>query len=729
MNIPLSIKKHLICVSLALILSSAALPQTAYAAAMTLRYDGKEHSYNALPISLTVNGNTLTDLTMPPVIMDGNTLVPAREVFESLGAVVDYKAASREVYIGYRDTLIILAIDKYTVNVGGYDMAMKVPPKIINDKTMIPVRLPAEVLGFDVGWNPQSRIVSITGEVDDFTNQPEPEPQPEAPPEQPPVSSTPNDFHSGIYISDSPVNADNITKSNDVSSTPIVAQSLPETSIVSMKAPAAGARNMFEIQASSAISKVEKLLLADNRLVLDIYNANNSLESRYTVTNPVVAAVRAAQNQTQPEKITRVVFDLSTGVNYSVSLSQDRTSIYVSFEQNTVTNLSVTGDLVSDTLIIECTMPPVVDIYPSPGLNQLIVDIPLTKMPNNYNTQFSGVFTSSLKGMQYDDNTARIYLEVKNSPSFNVTYQDNKAFIKLTALTVRNASYNSSNKTISIKKDPNAPIDIKSIVHKDLYNKNMYTFTIPGKVDLGFGDVYVRDENISKLSVTTNGGQTELTVYENKIFAFDITEDANNIYIKAVNPKEKYKKIVVIDPGHGGSEPGASGNGVTEKNINLDVSRRLMALLEQNPEIKAYATRTEDVTFDRFERAPWANQLGDMYVSIHMNSVKNNNTANGTEVYYYPHENDVSRYGVSSQSLAETLHRTLISTIGSTERKVLSNTYTVLLYTEMPAALVEVGFVSNPEEAAKLASEGYRQQVAQGLYAGITQAFSRYKPR
>ena len=133
--------------------------------AFTIIYDGKVEDYPWAQIVLVVDGHTVETKEMPPVILNGRTLVPAREFFEELGAEVTWDNDARSVIIDYDTTEIVLTINSRTVYIGS-EAATIAPsdpaPKIINDKTMIPVRFVAEAFGFKVEWINETRVVRVT---------------------------------------------------------------------------------------------------------------------------------------------------------------------------------------------------------------------------------------------------------------------------------------------------------------------------------------------------------------------------------------------------------------------------------------------------------------------------------------------------------------------------------------------------------------------------------------
>ena len=178
----------------------------------------------------------------------------------------------------------------------------------------------------------------------------------------------------------------------------------------------------------------------------------------------------------------------------------------------------------------------------------------------------------------------------------------------------------------------------------------------------------------------------------------------NSIGIEA-NP------IIVLDPGHGGSDPGAVGNGLYEKNLTLDIANRTKAYMDANYPATTYMTRTSDTYLSLDQRTTYANNKGaSFFVSMHINSYSTS-TPSGLEVYHYP--------GVSDgQSLATNIYNKLKPSFGVL-RGIKTAEFYVLKYTYMSAALGETGFISNASDASKLGSSTFRQQLAQQYAAGM----------
>ena len=177
-------------------------------------------------------------------------------------------------------------------------------------------------------------------------------------------------------------------------------------------------------------------------------------------------------------------------------------------------------------------------------------------------------------------------------------------------------------------------------------------------------------------------------------------------------PYGKYK--VVIDPGHGGSDPGAVGiNGLRETDIVLEVSKNVSELLKQKG-VKTILTREIERTLDLHPRVFKANNSkANAFVSIHANATRGKRKeVNGLETYYYS--------GSKGYSLAKNIHKQiLIASAQSPDRGVRRSRFYVISKTSMPAALVEIGFVTGMYDAALLRQKAYRDKMSFAIAKGI----------
>ncbi len=184
---------------------------------------------------------------------------------------------------------------------------------------------------------------------------------------------------------------------------------------------------------------------------------------------------------------------------------------------------------------------------------------------------------------------------------------------------------------------------------------------------------------------------------------------------------ENSAKLIVIDAGHGGSDAGANrdydGSRLNEKDLTLSMAIKTRDILKSKG-YNVQLTRESDTYPTLTARAQFANDANAaIFVSIHINSAENTE-AYGTEVYYSSINNALD-YGVKSSTLAKALLDNLIANLGSRNRGVKSANHLVTRTSLMPASLVEIGFISNEEEAKKMMSDEYQQKAASAIASGI----------
>lgn len=197
-------------------------------------------------------------------------------------------------------------------------------------------------------------------------------------------------------------------------------------------------------------------------------------------------------------------------------------------------------------------------------------------------------------------------------------------------------------------------------------------------------------------------------------------------------------RTIVVDAGHGGRDTGTQ-NGrfkLDEKNLTLDVTRRLQVLLEREG-YKVVLTRTEDVFVDLEERAAIANRAkADLFVSIHFNAVANAPSVRGTETYIMTPRHHAStqperdktmiptsypgnRSDVWNALLGYHLHRKLMDKLGVFDRGLKRARFKVLTLIECPGVLIESAYLSNDGEADRIRTASYRDELAEAIAEGI----------
>ena len=657
---------------------------TAFAAnvSMNLFYNGKNHAYNAPEITVKIDGETLVPKDIPAVSIDGRTMLPMRLIAQELGCEVVWNEAAQQVYAINDEYTIVFGINSTTGYQNGAPFTMDVPAMIVNDRTMLPVRALAKALELEITWDDPSRTVHIKTEEE----------------EEPVTPSVP----SGSTITLNKVGVPASTTAGQV----------------------------FTIQANGKITDFEELLLDDSKIVLDFYGAKSGLASKITTTNSsIVSSVRTAQHTDANGGVyTRVVLDLSAKKAYDISLSADKTQVIVAFDKVTVEDISMKHKNSADIIEIEGDGALGADVFTLTGPNRIVVDIPNvdSELKATLDVDDLEYVFSGRTGM-FTDTTLRLVFEVGDLIEYTYTEDEYSGRLEIYRSNLDHMSYNVDKDVLYLDKEDSFKTNKVEI--EDHYLEGYVDVILPENLEdiYGYGTYTIGGETIQSIQVSSKGDKTTFRFNQNRISEYKITEEKDRYVIQVINPKEVYDKVLLLDAGHGGKDPGTSGNGLVEKNVALSLTLKIAEELE-GTDIKIYLTRDSDVYPENNTRARTANQIADMMVSIHMNAAENT-LVNGTETLYQVHANDDADM-LTSKKLAELIQSSIISATGNTSRGVKQRTDLLILNgTTVPAVIVETVFLSNVGDALKISQKDYQETVAEAIAEAIEEAFDEYHYR
>ena len=643
---------------------------------MDLFYNGKHHAYAAKEVKIEIDGKAMVPKDMPAVIIDGRTMLPMRQIAQELGCEVNWNEAAKQIYVMRGSDIIVFTVDSKTGYENGKEFTMDVPATIVNDRTMLPVRALADALHLNIKWDDPNRIVSIQS-------------------------------------------GDTVVK--DEPKAPESGQTTAGT-LTGIQMPSAkDADQTFTIQADGPMGRYEKTFVDDQKIVLDFYGAKSSLPGEITKTNSdIVTGIRTATHENNGDSFTRVVFDLSGKKKYEVTQSADKKNITISFGKTTVDKISAVHSQNKDIITIGGTGSFGASVAMTADPQKIIVTIPncqsnLSDKINTADLQYvlDGKVDTS-KG-----NTVELVLAVEDLVQYSYREENQNLILEIYPTTLKNMRYNKNANVLYLdKKDK---IDTGSVKKEDHYLDGYFDVTLPGdyESDYGYGTYDVKGTVVENIEVSTKGGNTTFRFKQNRISAYEVTDEGDSYAIRVKNPKEVYDKVLLLDAGHGGKDPGTSGNGMQEKNLNLTIAQKIAQKL-QGSGIKVYMTRDSDVYPENSTRAKTANDIADLMVSIHMNSGPE--TANGTETLYQVHAND-NGARLTSKQLAEILQGKVVSATGNTNRGAkLWTDVLILNRTTVPSVIVEVIFITNTGDALKISNPAYQDQVAQAIADGIQEA-------
>ena len=335
-----------------------------------------------------------------------------------------------------------------------------------------------------------------------------------------------------------------------------------------------------------------------------------------------------------------------------------------------------------------------------------------------------------------------VYLPAKDTASYmGLTYTYSNSGKKITYTSSNNSSNNDGNMdtndndynfkaTITLSRP--STVEKGKISCTDDYHNKRLIITIPDNYTTYYSNNKPSLPSGVSFSTSYNSstGKTSLIFTTTSINGWRVKETNSAIQIMNGTPKKMFKNIIVLDPGHGGSDPGACyGDTYKEKDFTLSIVKAAIKRFEGNSDYKVYCTRLTDSLPNGiskvYDRREFANNVGsDLFVSVHINSYTDS-SATGTETLYNSSNNVSNSGGLSCYKLASIVHSYLLAATGFKDRGVkVDSSLSVLNKNNNPAVLAEVGFISNYSEAKKMASN--LDSYGAAIYNAIVEACTDY---
>ncbi len=283
---------------------------------------------------------------------------------------------------------------------------------------------------------------------------------------------------------------------------------------------------------------------------------------------------------------------------------------------------------------------------------------------------------------------------------------------------------------VSIDKEPGGSFDLYHIDLSEATRYDVSTLTSPDRVIVDIEDTRVGTENLRAFNSTpvkgvrvgqlSNDPDIVRIVFDLEYGSdYEVKSPPRSDRITVQFPRSPVAgRVIVIDPGHGGMDPGAIGpSGIMEKDVVLAISLKLEKLLYDAGAVPQM-TRYRDEFIPLRERAEFANRSNaDIFISIHANSVARD-IPEGTETYVR------TGAGTSTRFLAQEVQRQVVETLGLLDRGVKQKNYAVLHPLKMPGILHEVAFLSTLREEAMLSDPVWQQRTAEAIFRALNGYFS-----
>ncbi len=272
-------------------------------------------------------------------------------------------------------------------------------------------------------------------------------------------------------------------------------------------------------------------------------------------------------------------------------------------------------------------------------------------------------------------------------------------------------------------------VNLTDIRVEDMYYDNQIAVYIPGNHIKEYENNCIINHYpvISDIELSYNASdETAILFKTSDIVACKPEVSDNKLYLSFLPPKEVYSKIVVIDAGHGGYDPGAIRDKTNESDLNLSIAYEYTKDLFADSDIKVYYTRVSDKFISLDNRAAFSSKVGaDIFVSVHQNTFTTD-AKKGVSVYYSSDNKNTGPSGLTGRIMAGMFADSLSEKLELKNLGRLNQRLSVTTYNTVPAVLIELAFMSNPDDFQRLRDSEFRKEAGQAIFDTIIEIFEAY---
>lgn len=703
----------------------------------TFIYSGKSYDVKNKKVIFSIEDIELNTAKLPGVYVGKTLMGPVKSLFlsDSMEGSFSLSKSKKTATISFGDNNLILTLGSKNAELNGAQVKLEKAPDFIKlnfsnkNEVYIPMESICELFDIDIETSGNVSTLSLPDDDEDVEDvgddenskpAPEPTPEPSKEAEQPLQPFVANKLPFSWKSKVSPSTAFNAVQSLNGKNTS-AGSSIAD--IVNLSGNQADNFDTYTITSTEGFSGI-KGNMANNQLTVSLDNVSSNGSQSYTsnirTVNYINTTYNAASNSTN------ISFGLADGVvGYEMSLSKDGKSLNVKIYKNTITEIKGSYNKGVYTFTFTGLAPLSINDNGSSDSNQNLA------IPNIIDTIGSGSYVdntgSALSLFSYFSNgVAGASLSVNKTS--RLTYYTSQSGNTLT-ITFSQASTpaNVVGATIALP----SGLDTSEIEDEDNYFSGNFTITLPGDLRSHFNSKPIKyDANkVSNVNISLNdSGDTVLTFYTTKLYAYRLTVSKSQIKVAIDRAKNLYSKVVVIDPGHGGHDDGTTSQNkiYKEKNVVLSIGYTYFRNYLNDEDLKVYWTRKGDTYPTLYERAAFPKKVdADIFISVHMNSFPKA-TPKGTEVFYSTRNNILQPNGLSSYTMASMFLKNITSTFSTFNRGVKTAAYVVTNMNTVPAVLLEYGFLSNEDDLAKFSKLENQDKAAEVLYDTIEEIFDNY---
>lgn len=744
-----------------------------------LSYNNQDSlEYIGVQGKVTIDGKAVELGTMPSIITNNTAMLRVKKVF--VDSVIDadyfYDKTTKRITLIKGNNVLIMTIGSTEALLNNKSYKLDTAPMIVTNQetgtsyVLVPGGFTAASLGYDYTWNNPTKTSRITSRKN-------------------PVDTASSNNGSAPELGDSELSFESGTVLGQWNGNSSLYSLSTGTHEITGTGSATGNIYYVSRDYSSLTQNVETFIIAasmpfgkvtasnsDKKIMITAENmtCNDSVYQMYGVSSLLVNTIKTYNNTTAGTSIELEL--LPTAYTYDISFSSDNTLLYITVYKNTVTSAVIGTNNAGDyiTLTGAFAMTPVISLQPG----YLYIDIPnCTLGTGDIISNITGAgFIKQIFATALTDKTQIIlwvtegysYYTMENGNQYTILIQKtgtanpdnsnnqaggnqpgNNGQSDYSGSNQENDSAGSSGDTDNLGsiipaqipevKDKSRyeivipkPSDLATslITHEDYYNSHYFVLRLPGDYTAFYEEnsITYSSSAVDKITITRNSSnETVIKIATTKLQGYELATDSNNLYVNIGDPRDIYKSIVLLDPGHGGVANGAQYFGFKEKDVNFAILYTLGSKYfnSDTSKLKVYYTRTSDSNPSLSERAAMVKTYGaDLFVSLHMNAAES--TVVGTEVFYSGKNNLKNSAGLSADRLASILCESLPNKLGTDSRGVKKEDYTVIFKNTVPAVLIELGFLSTKSENARLTDPVFQDNSAKAIYETLLEVFEAY---
>lgn len=626
-------------------------------------------SQNQTPI-VTLDGSQMS-FDVPPIIENGRILVPMAAIFRSMGATVEWDQNTRTVTAVRGTTQVVLPIDSYTPTVNGTVWKLDVPGRIVGDRTLAPLRFVGEALGGTVTWDAATFKAIMTS--------------------PPPITGSTNNKQAVVAVN---IGASIVNLRGGPDTTyAVVTQANPGETLTVL-----GQQGDWYLVRRGPINGWVA------GWVVELIREGEEIPPSAEIPDSGTPDDGEPADENNPTVVNPSRSDTLGADKLTLNSERSAAGLEILMESNARLDSDLTESSGRLTYLFEDCQ-----LVGTASLEKWLGAQKVTVQAANVGADVQVVINLPA-GVEYETAT-------ENSGKREVLFIPN--YIS----SVSRTTFGSSGESITVKGiaalgytseagEKKLEVVIKNAVKGQA--QSSYRYSSPLIDSVTFASEKVDGQEATVMTITTARAAK---------FSVGLNDDASALNVLFIDKSEIQSRepLVILDAGHGGSDPGACGNGLQEKNINLAVTMEVGKILADEGIRVAY-TRSDDSFVALGDRPKIANMYNaSVFVSIHSNG-STSSSPSGTETYCYFPLSDPNLYMQKDEryNLASRIQEELIAALGLNNRGVKQGNLQVLRQTDMPSALAEIAFISNPSDAALLAQGSFQERAAQAIARGVS---------